>query len=442
MQVRSNARRSSLSSVAWGFAYPDLARTLPLLGSAVPQTLDRGWALENAWATTWKKQTGKYEPRTLARWQEAVDAGTRPAVIFNATISESGERFLIASTGMDSQGGRQFFGLFPAADLHVETAARLSATFPWVTPVSRAPEGAQHAEHMADGGYYDNFGVGAAIEWLSSVNAQERHLNDLVEKILFVQVRASKDERKAENHDAPWLYASFGPLLTMSNVRATSQRNHNDTELLGLKSVLATQGVSMETVSFELDQEAPLSWHLTDAEKAQFADIRKEYRPKIEKALEGLKGLLSDEQQKAYFELLKLAKRLYSRYNQFQLNLVRGQPNDWHCHAGSRYLYICENGLVHYCSQQRGHPGIPLEQYTKQDLEREYHTLKPCAPYCTVSCVHQTAMMDYVREKPFEAIPQFLPATHGAVQVLAWLFMKPATRRLFAKTALWILRVD
>ena len=151
---------------------------------------------------------------------------------------------------------------------------------------------------------------------------------------------------------------------------------------------------------------------------------------------------LSDEHQKVYFDLVKIEKRLYSRYNQFQQNLVRGLPNDWHCHAGSRYLYICENGLVHYCSQQRGRPGIPLEQYTQQDLEREYCTIKSCAPYCTVSCVHQTAMMDYVREKPLEAIPQFLPATHRAVQALAWLFMKPATRRLFAKTALWILKVD
>ena len=29
-----------------------------------------------------------------------------------------------------------------------------------------------------------------------------------------------------------------------------------------------------------------------------------------------------------------------------------------------RYLYVCEDGLVHYCSQQRGYPGIPLEEYT------------------------------------------------------------------------------
>ncbi len=42
--------------------------------------------------------------------------------------------------------------------------------------------------------------------------------------------------------------------------------------------------------------------------------------------------------------------------NLFHKNLALGQPNDWQCRAGSRYLYICEQGLVHYCSQQRGYP--------------------------------------------------------------------------------------
>ncbi|MGD1103528.1 MAG: radical SAM protein [Terriglobia bacterium] len=151
---------------------------------------------------------------------------------------------------------------------------------------------------------------------------------------------------------------------------------------------------------------------------------------------------LDAEQHHVYGELTQMEKRLYSRYNQFQQNLVRGLPNDWHCHAGSRYLYICEDGLVHYCSQQRGRPGIPLHDYTPEHLEREYHTVKSCAPFCTVSCVHQTAMADYVREKPLEALPHFLPATHGINKALAWLFLRPATRRLFSKAALWVLKVD
>ena len=151
---------------------------------------------------------------------------------------------------------------------------------------------------------------------------------------------------------------------------------------------------------------------------------------------------LDSAQQRIYGELTGMEKRLYSRYNQFQQNLVRGLPNHWHCHAGSRYLYICEDGLVHYCSQQRGRPGVPLSDYTSEHLAREYHTVKPCAPFCTVSCVHQTAMADYVREKPLEALPHFLPATHGINKALAWLFLKPATRRLFSKAALWILKVE
>jgi Spy/CpxP family protein refolding chaperone len=48
---------------------------------------------------------------------------------------------------------------------------------------------------------------------------------------------------------------------------------------------------------------------LTDAEMTQFADIRNEFRPKIMKALEGLKGMLNDEQRKAREEGLKAGKK-------------------------------------------------------------------------------------------------------------------------------------
>jgi MoaA/NifB/PqqE/SkfB family radical SAM enzyme len=119
--------------------------------------------------------------------------------------------------------------------------------------------------------------------------------------------------------------------------------------------------------------------------------------------------------------------------NLFHKNLALGQPNEWQCRAGSRYLYICEDGLVHYCSQQRGYPAIPLERYTSEDLEREYWTRKPCAPYCTVSCVHRVAMIDLVREKPREALTRFFPpaapgeAAHlpAGVKVLSSLFLPP-----------------
>src|SRR5438552_15411049 len=90
-------------------------------------------------------------------------------------------------------------------------------------------------------------------------------------------------------------------------------------------------------------------------------------------------------------------KNLYSGIRSFQDNLVEGRPNDWRCRAGARYLYVCENGLVHYCSQQRGYPGTALERYTIDDIRREFQTPKSCAPYCTVGCVHRVSTMDFWR---------------------------------------------
>lgn len=93
-------------------------------------------------------------------------------------------------------------------------------------------------------------------------------------------------------------------------------------------------------------------------------------------------------------EIMALGKRSFSRVNSFQHNIAAGRENNWRCRAGSRYLYICEDGLVHYCSQQRGYPGIPLAEYTADHLHREFFTKKGCAPRCTVSCVHQISVVD------------------------------------------------
>jgi MoaA/NifB/PqqE/SkfB family radical SAM enzyme len=103
---------------------------------------------------------------------------------------------------------------------------------------------------------------------------------------------------------------------------------------------------------------------------------------------------LNDEERRIYDEMKSLEKRSFTRINAFQDNIALGRPNHWRCRAGARYLYICENGLVHYCSQQRGFPGVPLEKYTISDIRREFVTEKGCAPHCTVSCVHQVSIFD------------------------------------------------
>ena len=159
---------------------------------------------------------------------------------------------------------------------------------------------------------------------------------------------------------------------------------------------------------------------------------------------------LTPEQQQVYEEIQRLTAPFYSVANQntFQRNLARGVSNDWHCRAGSRYLYICEDGLVHWCSQQRGYPGIPLGEYSPEHLEREFHTNKPCAPLCTVSCVHRVAVLDRLREQPLETIAELLPSDEESarraptsVNVLRWMFVTSRQRNLFRAAAARVLRV-
>jgi len=70
---------------------------------------------------------------------------------------------------------------------------------------------------------------------------------------------------------------------------------------------------------------------------------------------------------------------------------------------------------VHWCSQQRGYPGIPLSQYTPEMRHREYSTKKFCAPRCTVSCVQQVGILDNWRDpQNLKPMPVTAPATPQA----------------------------
>jgi MoaA/NifB/PqqE/SkfB family radical SAM enzyme len=115
-----------------------------------------------------------------------------------------------------------------------------------------------------------------------------------------------------------------------------------------------------------------------------------------------LKPLTENEKQ-IFHAVKKLGNKDHARLNWFQDSIAEGKPYEWRCRSGSRYLYICEDGLVHWCSQQRGYPGTPLEEYTMEDFKREYKTEKWCAPTCTIQCVHQVGILDNWRD------PQMTP---------------------------------
>ena len=161
---------------------------------------------------------------------------------------------------------------------------------------------------------------------------------------------------------------------------------------------------------------------------------------------------LDDKERAVYEDILRMGSPVFSfaQYERFQKNLVRGLPNKWHCRAGCRYLYVCENGLVHRCSQQRGTPGIPLDSYSQRDLDQEYQAFKTCSEFCTISCVHQTAMLDSFREDPVGVLTQMIEGKREldpsfnpprSVGLLTQLFLTGKNRKLFGRIALRLLNI-
>lgn len=267
------ARASSLNEVAWGLAYPDLLR----LALVVPPHLNSGWALQQAWA-----RRADLPPR-FSDWRPDVTLGRRPAQIFNSTLVETGERFLMGTVDLPpSQGAADntrdvsFYALYPKLDLAPVTAARVSSTFPYVTPASR-PENVnlEDSYHAVDGGYYDNFGIVSATQFLASALPRPG-----IDRVLLVQIDDGPPpsaDRKASQRG--WFFQSFAPVQTLLKVRGASQRARNDLDLQLLEEVLRSRGVTLTIARFSYPREgAPLSWHLTLDEQLEIDQSWKDSR--------------------------------------------------------------------------------------------------------------------------------------------------------------------
>jgi len=271
------ASESSLDEVAWGLAWPDFIRALfPWISRRL---IGRGRALEIAWSRNIILQLGHPSPldAAMSNWNDRVAHGQLPAVVMNGTIAETGERLLMATTHIQHPGRARV----DAADLHVingqprdiaaVTAARLSATFPYVTPASRS-DAPGPRPHIVDGGYYDNYGMSTLVEWLDEALTTA---GAAIDSVLVIQIHGAPVGNESalaanpkEITNRGWFYQAIVPLLTLDAVRSSGQIAHNDIELSLLRQKWAAKrNLPIHSMVFEFpNEDAPLSWHLTHTE--------------------------------------------------------------------------------------------------------------------------------------------------------------------------------
>ncbi|NER99493.1 MAG: patatin-like phospholipase family protein [Symploca sp. SIO1B1] len=243
-KIFNSATANGLESTGWGLAYQDLWRFIGLPWiSKIWGREDRGTAIEGLWQRNLKN------PKLgLNTWRDQALAGKIPIPVFNATLVNNGYRFLLSpmtfvKASHQAKKYRDFNSLYGKYnyDIHVETAARLSATFPYVTPIARnyppVDQERNNNYHVADGGYFDNFGVYTAVEWLDQV-VLTNHKDLNLQKVVILQInafRSSEPENDNSSTKQGWLMSLAGPLLAVFKVRNSTQTDRNDLEIQALQ---------------------------------------------------------------------------------------------------------------------------------------------------------------------------------------------------------------
>lgn len=108
---------------------------------------------------------------------------------------------------------------------------------------------------------------------------------------------------------------------------------------------------------------------------------------------------LNSDEMKLYYDLKNSLPKTWKDFSDYREELIKKGKAPFKCRAGSRYLYVDENGIVTWCSQTRDYWSKKLSDYTYQDLEEQFHTYKSCQDHCTLGCVRSASQIDGFRHQ-------------------------------------------
>ena len=227
--------------------------------------------------------------------------GALPSLVFTPVTVDDGRRLMISNLALhslvvnrgdevDADGYGQgvysvatpeFYRVFGinANGLSLAIAARMSATFPMISPAVNLPT--DPPVRVVDAGYYDNYGVDIAAAWLFR---NSKWLVKNTSGIALVQIRAFMGRRErlgtavpSEETIANGLQFFSTPFQAFAGMRESMPMFRNDEELAALGEVLARQSGREDfftTVIFEnsaqvlFDTRANAGlWPMQDAER-------------------------------------------------------------------------------------------------------------------------------------------------------------------------------
>lgn len=230
---------------------------------------DRGFALEEAWRRNAKPMAERFDSL-----RERERSGAIPSLIYSPSSLDDGRRLLVSNLQLSelthhrdySVSAVQFYELYPNAVISVATAARMSASFPWVSPASELPT--EELRRIGDAGYFDNYGGFITSAWIEK---NRQWLSQNTSGILVVQVRDSTFSQGVRNvasaGESTRVSRGFSewiaPIEGVFATRGSAMNFRSDFDL----AALANQFPDKFLTSFEVELPngtAPLTWNLTE----------------------------------------------------------------------------------------------------------------------------------------------------------------------------------
>ncbi len=241
-------------------------------------------------------------PDTFRTLEQNERSGKIPSLVYSPMMIEDGRRMLFSNLDLSNliqnrgpelkRSGRELysqsavefrtlfkneFGAFPLL-----SAVRLNASFPYVMPASSFPT--EPRRRLVDAGYYDDYGVGLATEWLQMTMDdkcnRQKWLKEKTNGVLVVQIRDGvlnltkpiDQGVKSESEPSPWVRALeplAAPIRGLLGFRNAVQLFNNDAKLSHVLERINREFCDEQfatSVSFEFGLDASLTWALSQVE--------------------------------------------------------------------------------------------------------------------------------------------------------------------------------
>lgn len=280
IRYQDNIGKDLLNAIIFSFASVDLVSPFNKISIAgYSYTKDRGYAMEQELI----RNTEGMLDKKISDYTALEDSAKVPAMIINGTITNDGRKLMMAARPVsylcrssyslkdtayppiDAVDFNTFFQTQDPKNLHITTALRMNATFPYVLPVVRLPS--SPSMNVMDAGLRDNFGTEIVMRYLY---VMREWIQNNIDDVIFLEIRDTKEHEVFPPSDMSTLGSVLSdPLFIIQNkwepFQSYAHGYMKDFAPYFLKSNL--HFVVMQYIPEEEDKGAALNFHLTSREQ-------------------------------------------------------------------------------------------------------------------------------------------------------------------------------